>query len=463
MSNKMSAAIMAGLIYNGEFARRVLPHLKPEYFDGTYQKLFEVYSGHIVKYTTIPSREALDIDLGNAKGITETDYQNITHVIDQLYSDNAASQAEKMSTDWLVEKTKEHCLSKSSYLGVMQVMSILDGTDKVHEKSAIPDILREALNINFDQTVGHDYLTDAESRYEYYHRKEYKIRFPLEMMNKVTKGGVPPKSLMLFVAPTGVGKTVMKTFLAADYLMQNKDVLYITLEMAEERIAERIDANLLDVSLDNLKMVVRDSYINKIEALKKKTTGKLIIKEYAPGTISSAHIRALLDDLKSTQNFKPQVILVDYLNLLTSARMKGGADNGYQYIKSITEELRAIAVDYETLMVTSTQTNRAGLGASSYDMSEISESVGTAFTADIIFAMISTEEFEQLGQLRIKQFKNRFGPLQPSSFMIGMQRDKMKFFDLDLGASMPEPAQSHTMPTTSQQPKQKPSVDTFII
>lgn len=462
MSKQLSSAILAGLIYNDDFRRKTIPQLKKEYFDGNYEHVFELFEQYYSKYSKVPTKEALQVEVENSERLSEDQFQGVNKITETLFSEKAEKATSSVSTDWLIEKTHEHCLNKSAYLGVMKVMSILDGSDKVHSRTAIPDILKESLNINFDPDIGHDYFKDAAERYEYYHRKEYKIPMPLEMFNKITKGGIPPKSLLLFVAPTGVGKTVMKTFCSSQFLMQGQDVLYITLEMAEERIAERIDAALFDCNLDHLNMLMKDKYEEKIEKLRGKTLGNLIIKEYPPGAISANNIRALLDELDATKGFRPKVLCVDYLNLLKSSRLKVGQDNSYAQIKAVTEELRAIAVEYELLLVTSTQTNRGGLGASSYDLSEISESVGTAFTADAIFALISTEEMEQLGQLRIRQLKNRFGPLNPKSFLIGMDRAKMSFYDLD-NPDLETEAAPPDNPLASKPKNKKPDLNQFTI
>lgn len=461
MSNKMSAVMLSALIYNEEFHRKVYPHLKADFFDGLYQEAFQLYQEHYDNYAQVPSKEALEVELSNREGLSESDYHHLEEIVGRIYSEDTETQIKKMSQDWLLEKTHEHCLNKSAYMGVMEVMSILDGSNKVMSKTAIPDILRESLNISFDSDFGHDYLEDALERFDYYHKKEYKLEFPLKMLNLITKGGIPPKSLVLFIAPTGLGKTLMKTFCATHFLMQGHDVLYITLEMAEERIAERMDASLMDITLDDLKMVLKDKYQEKIDKLKSKTTGKLIIKEFPPGSISAANIRAMLDELAATKNFKPKVVMVDYLNLMKSSRLKGSDNSEYKYIKYITEELRAVAVDYNLLMITSTQTNRGGLGSVTYDLTEISESVGVAFTADAIFAMMSNDELEELGQMRIAQFKNRFGPLSPKSFIVGVDRPKMKFFDVDLSFDAPPEKPTPSLPGPKE--RSKPSVDGFKI
>lgn len=463
MSNKMSAVMFSALIYNNEFLRKVYPHMKKEYFDGVYQHAFQMFSEFYDKFKSVPPYDAMEVELGDRPGLSESDYQHLGEIFERIYSEATEEQIRKMSLEWLIDKTQEHCLNKSAYMGVMEAMSILDGSNSAMTKSAIPDILRESLNINFDTTFGHSYLDDAAERYEYYHRKEYKLKFPLKMLNLVTKGGIPPKSLLLFIAPTGLGKTLMKTFCATHFLMEGHDVLYVTLEMAEERIAERMDATLLDVTLDDLKMVLRDKYIEKIDKLKAKTTGKLLIKEFPPGSISAANIRSMLDELAATKNFKPKVLFVDYLNLMKSSRLKAGDGNEYKYIKYITEELRAIAVDYNLLLVTSTQTNRGGLGSKMYDLTEISESVGMAFTADAIFAMMSNDELEELGQMRIAQFKNRFGPLTPKSFIVGVDRPKMKFYDVDLDFEPPPERNPNNPALPGPKERAKPSIDGFKI
>lgn len=464
MSDHIPLAILSALSHRKDFAQRVVTHLKSEYFQNEHRVYFDLFSEYYAKYGEMPNKDAAEIELSKRSGMSEYLFSDAQDLIEQIFSEKVESEIDKISEKWLIDTTESYCLDKSVYNGIMTSLAIIDGTDKTYEKTAIPDILKNSLAITFDQTFGHDYLLDADARYDFYHKKENKIRLPLKIFNDITNGGIPEKSLLLFVAPTGVGKTLMKTYTAAEMLLAGYDVLYVTLEMAEERIAERVDATLMDIPLTDMKMLLRDKFKSKIDAIREKTTGRLIIKEYPPGVITTANIRNLLDDLDMKQDFRPKILMVDYMNLIGSSRVRTDAGS-YTIMKMVSEELRAIAVENELLCITSTQTNRGGMGATSYDISEISESVGSAFTADVIWAMISTDELEELGQLRIRQLKNRFGALIPKSFVIGMDRPKMSFFDLDDasdGAAYEAKSKDTASVLPSKKPSKKPNNDLII-
>lgn len=420
--------VLSGLVFNEDYTRKVLPFIKEEYFSDLEEKLvFNTISTYIQKYNGLPTKEALRISIDEREDLNEDRYKRINSLVDGLEYDD------KTDIDWLVEKTEKFCQDKAIYNAVRQSILVLDGKDPSRDKGAIPDLLSDALSVSFDNSVGHDFVEDADERFTFYHSKEDKVPFDLEYFNKITKGGLSRKSLSIALAGTGVGKTLFMTHAAAGNLMDGKNVLYITMEMAEERIAERIDANLLDLTLDDLRFLTRESYHSRLSSVRKRTTGKLIIKEYPTATANANHIRFLLNELKLKKNFVPDIIYIDYLNICASSRMKMGASvNSYTYIKAIAEELRGLAVEYNVPILSATQTTRSGFSNSDVGLEDTSESFGLPATADFMFALIRSEELEELGQLMVKQLKNRWGDINsPTRFVVGIDRSRMKLFDAE--------------------------------
>ena len=428
----LELVILKNLIYNEEYLRKVLPFLKPEYFSNKIEKtLFNEIIDFTGKYNNSPTPESLKIAVGELN-ITQDEVDNLATYINEIES----NKTDSTKLEWLIDKTEEFCQEKSIYNAVLNSISILDGADKTNDKGAIPKILSDALSVSFDNSVGHDYLEDAASRYEYYHREESKIPFDLDYFNKITKGGLSTKTLNVILAGTGVGKSLFMCHVAAACMAQGKNVLYITMEMAEERIAERIDANLLNVTMDELMNLSEESYIKKVKRVHSKTVGKLLIKEYPTASASATHFRTLLNELNLKRNFIPDIIFVDYLNICCSSRLKVGSNiNSYTYVKAIAEELRGLAVEYDLPLVTATQTTRSGFNSSDPGMEDVSESFGLPATADMMFALVSSEELEQLNQIMVKQLKNRYSDLtHHKRFTIGIDRAKMKLYDIEQSA-----------------------------
>lgn len=427
----LEQTILANLVFNEDYMRKVIPFLKDEYFeDQSEREAFNMISKYISKYAAPPSSQALKIELEQREDLNEQTYQSISQIFEGMKEVNEVDQ------DWLIDSTERFCQDRAIYNAVRRSIFILDGKDKQNDRGAIPQILSDALAVSFDNSVGHDFLDDSQSRFEFYHTRENKIPFDLEYFNNITKGGVSRKSLIVALAGTGVGKTLFMTHCAAAGLSAGLNVLYITMEMAEERIAERVDANLMDVTIDDLHMMVKESYDSRIARVKQRTRGKLIIKEYPTAAAGAAHFRHLLNELKIKKNFKPDIIFIDYLNICCSTRMKlGGSTNSYTYIKAIAEELRGLGVEFNVPIFTATQTNRDGYGNTDVDLTNTSESFGLPATADMMFALISTEELEEMGQLMVKQLKNRWGDINnPKRFVIGIDRPKMRLFNLDPSA-----------------------------
>jgi len=425
--------ILKSLLFNEEYSRKVLPFLKPDYFSEHQDKiLFNEIGNFILKYNQPPTLETLEIEIDNLAGVKDETVQECREVIKML----ARPLDEKTNEQWLIDETEKFCQEKAIYLAMMESIEIMNNKSGSQTKGAIPKILSDALAISFDPHVGHDYLEDFEERFDFYHNVEEKIPFDLEFFNKITKEGVAKKSLNIILAGTGVGKTLIMCHFAASYLAQGKNVLYITMEMAEEKIAERIDANLLNVSLDDLAKLPKDLFEKKINLFKKKTTGKLIIKEFPTASANSLHFKALLNELYLKKNFKPDVIFIDYLNICSSSRMKmGGSVNTYSYIKSIAEELRGLAVEFKVPIWSATQTNRTGFVSSDVGLEDTSESFGLPATADFMIAAISNEELEKLNQLLIKQLKNRYNSIVINKkFTVGVDRDKMRLYDVEQSA-----------------------------
>ena len=439
----IESTILSGLLHNEEYVRKVIPFLKDEYFDDYNEKLvFNEIRTYIDAYNGIPTKEALRIAIGESNKLNEDQFKAANSVVSNLSYD------EGTDLEWLIDKTEKFCQDKAIYNAVRQSILVLDGKDSQHDKGAIPELLSKALGVSFDSNIGHDFLDNSQERYEFYHTKEDKIPFDLEYMNKITKGGLSRKSLSIALAGTGVGKTLFMAHCAAANLMEGLNVLYITMEMAEERIAERIDANLLDVTLDDLRMLTREVYTSRIGRVKTRTHGKLVIKEYPTASAGSAHFRHLLNELKLKKNFVPDIIYIDYLNICASSRMKMGASvNSYTYIKAIAEELRGLAVEFNVPIVSATQTTRSGYSNSDVGLEDTSESFGLPATADFMFALIASEEMEALGQIMVKQLKNRWGDIgNPKRFVVGIDRNKMRLFDAEESAQQGVSTEGNTAP-----------------
>ena len=430
---KLEQTILKNLIYNDEYLRKVLPFIKPEYFtDRSDKTIFNEITSFVDTYNSTPSIESLVLSIKENRSLTETELEKCESYLKEIED----GKKEESKIEWLVDKTEQFCQEKAIYNAVLGSISILDGKDKTHDKGQIPKILSDALAISFDNSVGHDYLENSDDRYEFYHRKEEKIPFDLEYFNKITKGGLPAKTLNIALAGTGVGKSLFMCHVGASCLVQGKNVLYITMEMAEEKIAERIDANLLNVTVDDLINLPKDLYDKKILKLREKTVGKLIIKEYPTAAASVTHFRTLLNELNLKKGFVPDIIFVDYLNICCSARVKAGANvNSYTYVKAIAEELRGLAVEFGVPIVSATQTTRSGFTSSDPGLEDTSESFGLPATADLMFALISSEELEELGQIMVKQLKNRYSdPTMYKRFTVGIDRAKMRLYDIEQSA-----------------------------
>ena len=427
---RIERLILSHLIHNENYSRKVVPYVKDEYFEDPSEKLvFKLIQEYILKHNDLPTKQSLSIDLDQLDGIHESEYTKSSEIINSLNKPESTD-----ITPWLVEQSETFCQDKAIYNAVVNAISILEGNEKTHlSKGAIPTVLSDALAVSFDPHIGHDFIEDAENRFDFYHRIEEKLEFDLEMFNKITKGGLPKKTLNICLAGTGVGKSLFMCHQAAAALSVNKNVLYVTLEMAEERIAERIDANLLDIPISQLEEIPRDMYKKKIEKLKGKTKGKIIIKEYPTASASAMHFKNLLGELKLKRNFVPDIIFIDYLNICTSSRIRAGANvNSYTYIKSIAEELRGLAVEHEVPIVSATQTTRTGFTSTDIGLEDTSESFGLPATADFMFALISSEEMEELNQMLVKQLKNRYNdPTSYRKFIVGVDRSKMRLYDVE--------------------------------
>jgi len=414
------------LVTNEQYARKVLPFIKKAYFaDRTERTIFEEITKFVDKYNKIPTQTSLEIEVQGRKDLNEDDYKKVVAVIQTLSSTD-------VDFDWLVDTTEKFCKDKAVYNAIVEGISIIEGKDKDRGPDAIPNILTDALAVGFDNRVGHDYLLDSESRFDYYHTIEKKIPFDLEFFNKITKGGLPPKTLNICLAGTGVGKSLFMCHVAANCLSQGKNVLYITLEMAEERIAERIDANLMNISMEDLHDLPKQMFDNKIAKIIKSTSGNLIVKEYPTASAHTGHFRGLIKELAIKKSFKPDIIFIDYLNICASSRFKGAQNvNSYMYVKAIAEELRGLAVETNVPIMSATQTTRSGFVSSDVGLEDTSESFGLPATADFMFALISNEELDELNQIAVKQLKNRYNDLTVNKrFVIGIDRAKMRLFDI---------------------------------
>ena len=419
--------IFANLLFNEEYARKVIPFLKKEYFQNRIdQTMFGMIHQFVDKYSNFPTKQALLVEAHNVTGLTDEEVSKLSDAVEQLEEAPADIQ-------WLVDETEKFCQDKAVYNAIYKSIGILDGGDKTNDKKAIPQILADALGVSFDSHVGHDLLDDFESRYDFYHKKETRIPFDIDYFNRITKGGLPNKTLNIILAGTNVGKSLFMCHCAASNLTQGKNVLYITMEMAEERIAERVDANLLNVTMDELAILPKDVYEKKVARIKSATTGKLIVKEYPTASAGTAHFRHLLNELKLKRNFVPDIVYIDYLNICASSRLKYGSNvNSYTYIKAIAEELRGLAVEFNVPIVSATQTTRSGFTSSDLGLEDTSESFGLPATADFMFALISTEELQEMNQIMVKQLKNRYGdPATHRRFVIGVDRAKMRLYNVE--------------------------------
>jgi replicative DNA helicase len=425
--DRIELTILRNLIHDEEFLRKVLPFVEPDYFDERAEKVvFEEINNFAQEYDKILTPEILAIEIQNRDDLTEQEFKDISVVVDSL-------KESETHTQWLLDATEKWCRDRAIYLALMESIQIADGKDSKKTRDAIPSILSDALAVSFDNHIGHDYLEDYEQRYETYHKKESKIPFDLDYFNKITKGGLPNKTLNIALAGTGVGKSLFMCHVASSVLLQGKNVLYITLEMAEEKIAERIDANLLDVNIRDLVELPRQVFDTKVSKVAAKTQGTLIIKEYPTASAHSGHFKSLLNDLALKKSFRPDIIFIDYLNICASSRYRGAIGvNSYSYIKAIAEELRGLAVEAEVPIVSATQTTRSGYSSSDVDITDTSESFGLPATADLMFALISSEDLEGLGQIMVKQLKNRYNDLNMNKrFVLGVDRAKMRLYDCD--------------------------------
>ena len=429
-TERIEQTILRNLLFTEEYYRKVVPFLKADYFQEYHERIiFEEIADFASKYDKIPTQEVLAINLQNRTDLTDDTYKDSVQAVRELTD-------EWVDYEWLLDATEKWCQDRAIYLALMRSIKIADGGDKKISKDAIPGILQEALAVSFDEHIGHDYIEQAEDRYDFYHRVEEKVPFDLDKFNFITKGGLSNKTLNVALAGTGVGKSLFMCHAAAAALTQNYNVLYITCEMAEEKIAERIDANLLNVPVKDIAELPQVLFTSKVQEIARKTQGKLIIKEYPTASAHAGHFKALLSDLSLKKDFKPDIIFVDYLNICASARYKGAIVNSYTYVKAIAEELRGLAVECNVPIVSATQTTRSGYGNSDPDLTDTSESFGLPATADFMFALISTDELEQQGRLMVKQLKNRYSDLVTSrKFMVGIDRSKMKLYDVADDAS----------------------------
>ena len=427
LMEKVEFLILRNLLHNEEYLRKVVPFLKSEYFEDEKQKIvYQEIASFVEEYNELTTKEVLCIEIEKRKDITDSMFKDITSLIDEL--DNSPADLQ-----WLLDTTEKWCRDRAIYLALIESISLADGKDDTKGRDAIPSILSDALAVSFDNHVGHDYLIDYEERYESYHRKEDKIPFDLEFFDKVTKGGLPNKTLNIALAGTGVGKSLFMCHFASSVLLQGKNVLYITMEMAEEKIAERIDANLLNINMQDITDLPMQMFESKVNDISKKTQGTLIIKEYPTAAAHSGHFKGLLNELALKKSFRPDIIFIDYLNICASSRYRAASNvNSYSYIKAIAEELRGLAVEANVPIVSATQTTRSGYGSSDVDLTDTSESFGLPATADLMFALISTEELETLNQIMVKQLKNRYNdPTIHKRFVVGIDRAKMRLYDCE--------------------------------
>ena len=430
MSERIETTILRNLLCNEQFYRKVVPFVKPDYFNETHEKvIYEEVWNFASNYELLPTKEVLTINIEGRKDLNDEVYQSAIKTIQSLSDDS-------VEYNWLLDTTEKWCKDRAIYLALMESIKIADDSNKKVSKDAIPAILQEALAVSFDEHVGHDYVNNVEKRYEFYHKIENKIPFDLEKFNLITKGGIPNKTLNVALAGTGVGKSLFMCHCAASCLSQGKNVIYITLEMAEEKIAERIDANLLNVNIKDIGTLPESIFTSRIQEIGRKTQGRLIIKEYPTASAHVGHFKSLLNELQLKKTFKPDIIFIDYLNICASARYKGAIVNSYTYVKAIAEELRGLAVEHNVPLVSATQTTRSGFGNSDVDITDTSESFGLPATADFMFALISTEDLEKDGHILVKQLKNRYNdPTFNKRLLIGVDRAKMKLYNVEVADS----------------------------
>lgn len=429
MEQKIQTTILRNLINNDDFTRKVIPFIRKDYFESDHRLIFDQVISFVDKYNKLPTPEALEIELSSLD-VNDALLVDASTVLNGI----RATKDNEVDTEWLVDETERWCQDRAIHLAIMESINIIEGKHNSLKKDALPKLLSDALGVTFDSSVGHDYINDAEKRFDFYHMVEDRIPFDLEYFNSITKGGLPRKTLNIALAGTGVGKSLFMCHVAANALTQGRNVLYITMEMAEERIAERIDANLMNLPIDQLETLPKEMFDNKITKIAQKNIGKLIIKEYPTGAAHTGHFRALLNELKLKKNFMPDMIFIDYLNICSSSRMKGlgGSINTYSLIKSIAEEIRGLAVEFNVPIISATQTTRSGFGNSDVGLEDTSESFGLPATADFMFALVSTEELEKLGQIMVKQLKNRYNdPTANKRFVIGVDRSRMKLYDVE--------------------------------
>ena len=426
LSDRIETTILSNLFFNEDFTRKALPFIQADYFSNSNeQTLFTEIEKFVENYKNLPTKDTILIELGGRKDLTEEQLKNLKQLV-------AGANDTQVDLKWLLDATEKWCKDRAVHNAVLSGIKILDNRDQKRTPEAIPGILSDALAVSFDNHIGHDYLQDADKRFDWYHTKEKKFKFDLDFFNRITKGGVPSKTLNIALAGTGVGKSLFMCHVASSFLTQGKNVLYITLEMAEERIAERIDANLFDISMDDIRDMPKQLYDTKVEKLNAKTKGQLIIKEYPTASAHSGHFRALMNELSLKKSFKPDVVFIDYLNICASARFKGGNISSYFYIKAIAEELRGLAVEFDLPIFSATQTTRTGFVSTDIGLEDTSESFGLPATADFMFALMSNEELEALGQMKVKQLKNRYNdPSMNRAFIVGVDRAKMRLYDVE--------------------------------
>jgi replicative DNA helicase len=428
MNINLEQTVLRNLLTNEEYMRKVLPFIAPDYFEGVYKGLFKEIAKFVSDYNKLPTLEAFKIEIDQNNRLSEEDYRIAVELLPNIFTH------EPENLEWLIERTEKWCQDRAVFNAVMESISIIDGKHATLQKNAIPDVLSKALGVTFDTNIGHDYLENVDERFDFYHQQEERVPFDLDLFNKITKGGLPNKTLNIALAGTGVGKSLFMCHMGASALSQGRNVLYITMEMAEERIAERIDANLLNVPIDQLENLSKDMFTDKVSTLSAKTNGKLIIKEYPTGQANTSHFRALLNELKLKKNFVPELIFIDYLNICASSRMKGmgGAINSYSYIKSIAEEIRGLAVEFNVPIVSATQTTRSGYSNDDVGLEDTSESFGLPATADLMFALVSNDELNAMGKIMVKQLKNRYNdPTKYQRFTLKVDRAKMRLTDDD--------------------------------
>tara|TARA_Y100001937_G_scaffold128784_1_gene207976 strand:- start:3718 stop:5109 length:1392 start_codon:yes stop_codon:yes gene_type:complete len=430
IKHQLPTHILSNLLNNEEYCRRVIPYVKREFFEGSHRTVFDLITNFVNKHNKLPTASVLELELRKTNA-----HEDILNESAVLISE--ISKKVDIDTNYLIKESEKWCRDRAVYNAIMDSIQIIDGKNKDKSEGAIPEILSDALGVSFDQAIGHDYIDNSEERFDFYSKKEDRIPFDLDYFNKITKGGLPNKTLNIALAGTGVGKSLFMCHCAASALQQGKNVLYITMEMAEERIAERIDANLMDLPIEQLQRISKNAFDSKIQKIATASIGKLIVKEYPTGAAHTGHFRALLNELKMKKNFIPDMIYIDYLNICASSRMRGlgGSINSYSYIKAIAEELRGLAVEFNVPIVSATQTTRSGYSNTDVGLEDTSESFGLPATADLMFALISTEELEELGQLLVKQLKNRYNdPTKYKRFVVGIDRSRMKLYDVEESA-----------------------------